>query len=420
MKTQNLLAVLKSTHRSSRRKEALISSEEMSEPPHVGCYGLSAFFDLPCLALAAVIVALAITSSAATTNNLDNLLPVRGFCIAAPSPKVLDRFVAFINDELASRHVNTLILRVDYNYQFESHPELAGRNALSREDAKKLVSACRTNHIHLIPLIDLLGHQSWANNTGALLKQYPEFDETPWVKNPEKYSWPNSDRLYCRSYCPLHPKVHEVVFALIDEVCDAFEADTFHAGMDEVFYIGEDKCPRCGGHDKSELFAGEVRALHDHLAKKGRALWIWGDRLLDGKTTGLGEWEASENDTFRAIDLIPKDVVICDWHYDRPDQTAPYFAAKGLKVVMCPYRIPKVAVAEAQDMVRYRKSSTPEMRECFQGVMQTVWSDAGGFLDRDYAGKATGKNAANNPWNTFRAMFDEIAKLNDLQPDAEK
>lgn len=36
---------------------------------------------------------------------------------------------------------------------------------------------------------------------------------------------------------------------------------------------------------------------------------IWGDRLIDGKTTGIGAWEASMNNTYRAIDLIPKDVL---------------------------------------------------------------------------------------------------------------
>ena len=27
-------------------------------------------------------------------------------------------------------------------------------------------------------------------------------------------------------------------------------------------------------------------------------------------------WEASQNETFGEIDKIPKDVVICDWHYE--------------------------------------------------------------------------------------------------------
>src|SRR4030042_145752 len=75
-----------------------------------------------------------------------------------------------------------------------------------------------------------------------------------------------------------------------------------------------------------------------------RQLWIWGDRLMDGKTTGIGEWEGSYNNTHRAVDMIPKDVMICDWHYERPDQTPVYFAMKGLSVVTCPWRMPENAV----------------------------------------------------------------------------
>src|SRR5581483_12016904 len=101
------------------------------------------------------------------------------------------------------------------------------------------------------------------------------------------------------------------------------------------------------------------------------------DRLLDGKTTGLGMWEASYNNTWRAIDLIPKDVVICDWHYERPDQSAVYFAMKGFQVVTCPYRIPKNAVEQVRDMAKFRRSSPAPMKERFLGVVETVWSDAG-------------------------------------------
>jgi N-acetyl-beta-hexosaminidase len=358
-----------------------------------------------------IVISLIIGRPMYADDRLDAAMPVRGFCIAAPTPKSLDAFIAFIQHELAPRHVNTLILRVDYRYQYESHPELQDQEALSTQQAKVLLAVCRTNHIRLIPHINLLGHQSWAGTLGSLLRQYPDFDETPQVKMPAKYEWPNPDGLYCKSYCPLHPKVHEVVFGLVDELCDVFESDSFHAGMDEVFYLGDDKCPRCSGRDKAELFAGEVRLIHDHLAARGRRLWLWGDRLLEGKTTGLGIWEASYNNTWRAIDLIPKDVMICDWHYERPDQTAVYFAMKGLHVVTCTYRSPEIAVSQVRDMARFRTSSTPEMKERLQGVVQTVWSDPGRFLSTDYTGKATGKGSTNNPWISFQAMFDEIARL---------
>src|SRR5450759_3232750 len=237
----------------------------------------------------------------------DKLFQIKGFCIGAPNPKGVDRFVKFINEELAPRGVNTLLLLVDYNYQFESYPQLRDSSALSRADVKKMVAACKKNKIKIIPQINLLGHQSWANHPGKLLSEFPQFDETPWVKMPENYIWPNSDNLYCKSYCPLHPDLHKVIFAVIDEICDVYESEAFHAGMDEIFYLGEEKCPRCSGIDKAELYAGEVNKLKNHLDLKNRELWIWGDRLIDGKSTGIGFWEASYNYTYRAIDMIPKD-----------------------------------------------------------------------------------------------------------------
>lgn len=347
--------------------------------------------------------------SGGSAENSSQLLPIRGFCISVPSQNDLEDFIKFIDEELAPRKVNTLILRVDYNYQYESHPELRNESALSGKDVRKLVEICKKHDIKIIPQVNLLGHQSWAGTVGNLLKVYPQFDETPNVKIPEKYVWPNADSLYCKSYCPLHPDVHKIVFDIVDEICGVFEADAFHAGMDEVFYIGEAQCPRCSGRDKAELFAGEVRTIRDHLALKGRKLWIWGDRLLDGKTTGLGEWEASFNNTHRAVDMIPKDVVICDWHYERPDQTPVYFAMKGLSVVTCPWRNSTSAVLQAQDIIKFRDHSTPEMKDRFLGMVQTVWSGTRQFLD-SYYGKKSDTGTASDV-SCFKTLFEEIGKM---------
>ena len=168
---------------------------------------------------------------------VDTSLPVRGFAIGVPSPERVDDFVDFIEGELVPNNVNTLVLRVDFKYRYKSHPELRDEDALSKSDVRKIVKACRKGNIRLIPQINLLGHQSWQTKITKLIEVYPEFDETPWVELPETYEWPNADGLYCKSYCPLHPGVHDVVFALVDEVVKIFDADAFHAGMDEVFYL---------------------------------------------------------------------------------------------------------------------------------------------------------------------------------------
>ena len=343
--------------------------------------------------------------------SLDDIIPLRGFCIAAPEVDGVDRFVKFIDEELAPKKVNTIILRVDYNYQYKSHPELKDSIALSADDVKKLVAVCKKHQINLIPQINLLGHQSWSSSIEGLLRVYPEFDETPNVILPEKYEWPNADGLYCKSYCPLHPDVHKIVFEIVDEIMDVFEAKAFHAGMDEVFYIGEDQCPRCSGRDKAELFAGEVSKIRNHLALKNRELWIWGDRLIDGKATGMGMWEASMNNTHRAIDLIPKDVMICDWHYERVDPSAVLFAMKGLRVATCPWRTGALAKQQLAMMVDLRKNATMAMRDNFQGMIQTVWTSAENFMDYYYGIKVQQDIERGDQAGCFKDLFEAIGQL---------
>jgi len=355
--------------------------------------------------------ALQLTLPAQTkTNEIDSILPVRGLAIAAPSVDGMDRFLKFIEEELAPAHFNLLILRVDWNYAYESHPELRDPNPLTKSDVKKIVTVCKQYGIRIAPQINLLGHQSWAQTTHALLREYPEFDETPHVKTEDYSGWPNPDGLYCKSYCPLHPDVHKVVFAVVDELMDAFEAELFHAGMDEVFYIGDNQCPRCMGRNKAELFAGEVTKIQNHLALNNQRLMIWGDRLIDGKTTGIGEWEASMNNTHREIDMIPKDVFICDWHYERAELTSVWFAMKGFDVATCPWKNPETAAMQLNDMIRFRENANAGMAHRFQGIIATVWSGSDSFL-KSYYNPETYKETVSEA-TTIKMLMDKYIKLN--------
>ncbi len=229
---------------------------------------------------------------------------------------------------LAALGVNVLIPEVNYAYAYVSHPELRGPDAITAERAHALAHICREHGVQLIPQFQCLGHQSWAGTTFALLTQYPDFDETPG-------QFSHNEGIYCRSWCPQHPGVNPIVFSLMDELLEAFEANALHVGMDEVFLIASEHCPRCHGHDPAALFAQAVNAYHAHLVgERGVEMLLWGDRLLDAATTGYGLWEAAENGTHSALALIPKDVIICDWHYElRPDYpSVPFFQEQGFRV----------------------------------------------------------------------------------------
>ncbi|MGQ9691166.1 MAG: family 20 glycosylhydrolase, partial [Thermoproteota archaeon] len=250
--------------------------------------------------------------------------------------------------ELAELGVNVLIAEVDYDYAYVSHPELRGPNPITHDRVHALLSECRANSIRLIPQFQCLGHQSWRSVTCPLLVKYPEFDETPG-------QFPNNEGIYCRSWCPQHPEVNKIVFHLFDELIDLFESDVLHVGMDEVFLIASEYCPRCRNDSPSRLFAKAVNDYYDHLKKRGVEMLMWGDRLLDSKTTGYGMWEASENQTHPAIDSIPRDIVICDWHYTLRDDypSIPLFLEKGFHVLPSGWKDVEAAKALISFSKRY-------------------------------------------------------------------
>jgi hypothetical protein len=331
-------------------------------------------------------------------------LPVRGLHLSAPSKKDLAAALEFFRSVLPKEGVNTLILEFDYQYDFQSRPEFSDPSALGKDDVRKIAQVCREGGIELIPQINCLGHQSWAERDGRFLQKHPEFDETPG-------KYPKNKGIYCRSYCPLHPEVHAVLFALIDELARACEAKSFHVGMDEVFILADPDCARCRGKDSAELFAGEVKTLQAHLKEIGCRMWMWGDRFIDGKATGIGKWEASENGTAAAIDQIPKDVVMCDWHYEKAHDTPQLFAKKGFSVVECPWRKSEVALGELEKIRALRAGGDPALAGRALGMVQTTWCGFSPFLrayEAQAAGEAPAKNPAAESARCFRELFQAI------------
>jgi hypothetical protein len=231
---------------------------------------------------------------------------------------------------LAKQGINVIVLEIDYNFAFKSHPELRrGKNPITRAGARRFAALCKKHNLRLIPEFQSLGHQSWKGETFPLLTVYPQFDLTPGA-------FPGNEGIYCREWDPLNPEVWRIVFKLMDEIIDAFQADAMHVGMDEVFLLGSDKSPATKGKDPGKLFAMAVNEIHAHLVRKRRVeMLMWGDRLFDGKKYNWGEWEAATNGTATAIDLIPKDIIICPWHYEvmQSYPSIPMFIEKGFRVL---------------------------------------------------------------------------------------
>jgi hypothetical protein len=269
---------------------------------------------------------------------------------------------------LAQEGINTLIIEINYAYEWKTHEELLYPNPVTSQTAHAIARQCRNNNMRIIPLVNCVGHQSWEAHTDILLEKYPQFDETPGM-------YPGNEGIYCRSWCSSNENVYPIVFDLIDEIADAFETKEIHVGLDEIFFIGEDSCPLCRGKDKSELLANAIIKLYNHIVvEKKMTMYMWGDRLIDGNNpdTNYGnEYETSMNDTSRAIDIIPKDIMICDWHYDlcKNYGSIPYFLNKGFMVLPTSYSNVEATNAIVDYSLRFKENGN------MLGHIYTNWGD---------------------------------------------
>lgn len=266
---------------------------------------------------------------------------------------------------LAAMGINTVILEFDYNFEFTSHHELRrGTDPLTKEAVERFADLCEEHQVRRILEFQSLGHQSWEEEIFPLLTQYPELDLTPGA-------FPGNKDIYCREWDVTNPRVYQIVYALLDEQINAFRPAAVHVGMDEVFLLGSDQSPSTKGQNPAVLYAQAVKDMHHYIVKKrGLEMMMWGDRLIDGKTYPYGEWESSENGTWPAVDMIPKDIIICDWHYEPMESypSLPMFIEKGFRVLPTSWRNVKASRALIKYSLKFRG---PKML----GHLFTMWSN---------------------------------------------
>jgi hypothetical protein len=325
-----------------------------------------------CLRLNSVllVVLLGFLMVGCATDGGPNALPEdawRGLHVYLGDRADLPILIRAIEEELVPRGLNALIVEVDFNFQYESHPELASKSGMNKADAQQLLAVCRRNGIELIPQFQCFGHQGHRPN--IFLRTYPELMAPP---EPD-YADPQH---YHVSWNPLDPRVNEIIFPLFDELIEAFEPRYFHVGMDEVMLFPDETTPHYQGETHAEIFAKATNDYHDYLVKhKGLTMLMWGDRLIDQAEIRYHRMESSDNDTAPAIDLIPKDIIICDWHYNRmPDYPSiGYFQEKGFRVWPCTWKSPTAALALMESAQRQAQGGR------MLGFMCTTWCGPGDF-----------------------------------------
>lgn len=259
-------------------------------------------------------------------------------------------------DEASREHFNTVILGLPWRdgLLLRSTPWVVpNKLTWSRNDLVDVADYARQKSIEIIPQLPLLSHQDL-----LLAPNYP-------------------DLMYnSKTYDPRKDEVYEIVFPVIDELIELLRPKAVHIGHDEVVgwkekHFEKGLLKRGERILPPELFLDDVKRLHAHLKKKSIETWMWGDMLIapdefptmrggadiNGSSPGYGK-------ALRA--QVPKDIVICDWHYmgkqtDFPSLVA--FKSVGFRVLGATWKNPQTI----RNFSRYAATHGAD------GMIATTW-----------------------------------------------
>ncbi len=242
----------------------------------------------------------------------------RGWHLIAPSTSAAVPAAKRVIDVLAALKMNWVAFQIDGRLQYTNDPELSAEGAHTKAELAELVRHAEGYGMEVIPMT-----QCWSHFRQFLGKaKYRHLAE---VQDPE----PDARWKYW-NYCPRNPETHKMLFGMIEEQLECFpNAKYFHCGLDEITFEPIGVCERCKGSSGGDLLAEEVNRLHEFVKSKGLTMCMWGDQLLE-EHNGKPPYN-----TARAIDKIPKDIVIFDWHYApwKEFPSVEFFKKHGFPVV---------------------------------------------------------------------------------------
>ncbi|UCH34168.1 MAG: family 20 glycosylhydrolase [Armatimonadota bacterium] len=309
-------------------------------------------------------------------------LPWRGWHRSSPSAADLDLYREVV-DLLALLKFNTIVWEVDGNLRYASRPDIGPASAPTPKQLAALVAYAKERHFEVIPQLATFAHFGYVLGNPNYRHLAESQETTKGFRS-----------LF--NYCPSNPETYEVAFDLMDELIDVFQPSYFHIGHDEASFDDIGVCERCRDTDPWVLWARDINTLHAHLAERGIRTMMWGDQFLEEHNGDVPFYTA------RATDMVPKDIMICDWHYNANhdyDRTLGYFAEHGFETLGSPW-------FDLRNV--YDFAGAVEQQRAL-GFLGTTWSGVRGAVERLPHISAAWMIGADNAWSTGRPPLEDIA-----------
>lgn len=258
---------------------------------------------------------------------------------------------------------NYVVLEPWAVFDYKSHPEFSwAEKKVKTRTIRRLVRLARSQGLTLIPQLNLFGHAPASRHISG---KHPVLDFHPDMQplfEPDGWTW-----------CLSNPATRRYLTEMTLELFEAFDSPPyFHIGCDEAYSMGT--CLTCRRSDYATLLKDHLLHFHKLFQERGSQIMMWHDMLVvkgDPRWKGYVAMGSAKIGTEALLDVLPRDIVICDWQYytvpkseDPQWPTMQYFHEKGFSVLACPWK--DAQGTQSQSKLVLEKNMT--------GMLCTTWN----------------------------------------------
>ena len=251
-------------------------------------------------------------------------------------------------------------------FPYECAEELHWPNRhFSKDDIRRLVRIANSYGMEIIPFVNHFGHAAQSRGCHGRHVVLNQNLRMSMLFEPDGWTW-----------CLSNPKSYELLSKMRDEVMEVCgDGKYFHLGFDEAISFAS--CPECRKRVPHELLAEYVNRLIDDVCKTGRRPIIWHDMFIRRSDFPEGcymEANGQSRETYKALDMIDRRVLMADWNYAYQhgfNPTTPYFLSKGFDTVVCPW--------DSAENIKTLSNDAKKLGAC--GMIFTTWHHLLSFLD---------------------------------------
>mgnify|MGYP006412560803 FL=1 len=205
------------------------------------------------------------------------------------TPLTVESYKKHIYDQVAGGRYSLYVMQISEHVRYDSHPELAPGNVLSKKEVKEIVEFARKHYVDVAPGWNTPGHCGW------LVHAHPELSE-------------DGDK---KTLCTSNPEGMRILKDLAGELLDLYQPAYFFMSGDEVSHgwnrTASRTCTLCSGKPRNQLLLKHWSELAHFFAKRGVKPVIFDD-MLSVSWNGGAPYHVA-----KILPELPRNLIIATW-----------------------------------------------------------------------------------------------------------